>query len=88
MREDRPLERPQRLAGLQAGPLDENVPRQPVCLQRLRLASAAVQREHELLPEALAKRMLSDQRLELGDHRGLTPELKIGVDPLLDGDQP
>ena len=34
-------------------------------VQRLGLPSGLVQREHQLLPEPLAKRVLADQNLEL-----------------------
>jgi hypothetical protein len=88
MREDRLLERAQRLSRLEPGPLDEDVARPAVCLQRFGLTSTAVEGEHELLPEALAQRVASDQRLELGDQRDMAAELEIGIDPLLDGDQP
>ena len=45
--------------------LDQDPPRVAVCLERLRLAAAAVQRQHPLAVEALAQRMLGDERLDL-----------------------
>ena len=60
----------------------------PVDLEPFCLAAAAVEREHQLGAEALAVRVLGDQRLELGDEREVAAERQLGVDPLLDGREP
>ena len=58
-----------------------------VRVQRLRLPPGPVEGEHEQLARAFAKRVLADQRLELGDDVGRVPELDVRRDPLLDGDE-
>ena len=56
----------------------------PVGRERLGLPAAAVKREHQLRAEALAQRMLGDERLELADHLGVTTEREVGLDALLE----
>ena len=56
----------------------------PVHVERLALPPRAVEREHELRPQALAVRMRGDQRLQLAGHLGVTSELEVGVDSVLD----
>ena len=51
-----------------------------VGLERLRLPAGAVKREHPLAVQALAQRVLSDQRVELADHLGVPTGLEVGVD--------
>ena len=63
--EYRPLELAQTLAGLDAELLDQRPARVLVGLQRVGLAVGAVEREHQLRPQALAVGVLGDQRLEL-----------------------
>ena len=69
--EDRLLELLERRARLEAELLDEARSGRPVHLERLRLAAAAVEREHAQRLEALAQRVLGRQRLELADELGL-----------------
>ncbi len=57
-------------------------------LEPFRLPAGPIQREHELLAEALAKRMLDRKRLQLGDQRQLTAERELGIDPFLYRRQP
>ena len=64
--------------------VDEHLARVLVGLERLRLAPASVEREHELAARALAKRVLADERLELADELGGATELELRLDPLLD----
>ena len=63
LREDRPLERAQPLARLDPELVDERAARVLVGLQRVGLAVAAVEREHQLAAQPLAVRVLGDQRL-------------------------
>ena len=56
--------------------------------ERVRLASGAVEREHQLPPEPLAVRMLADERLELVDELGRAAEREVRLDPLLEREQP
>ena len=55
-------------------------PRLPVSLERIGLAAGAVQREHELRPQALAQRMLDHERFELRHELGMTAECEVGLD--------
>ena len=55
----------------------------PVRVERVGLATAAIQGEHQLLDESLARRMAPDERLELADEHGVPAELQIGVDARL-----
>ena len=85
--EDRGLEAPHRLARLEA----ELVERRPVGVvggERVGMTARGVQRAHQKLAGPLAQRVLADERLELRDDVGRAPELDVGGDPLLDGDQP
>ena len=54
--------------------------RRLVGLERLGLAAAAVQREHQLAAQVLAQRVLSHQRLELADELGVAAEREVGLD--------
>jgi hypothetical protein len=53
-------------------------------LQRFRLSARAIQREHQLGPEALPEWMLHHQPLKFGDDLAMPPERKIGLDPFLE----
>jgi hypothetical protein len=46
-----------------------------------------VEREHVLRADALAKRVLGDQRLELADHVPVMAEREVGLDPPLECDE-
>src|SRR5439155_7084154 len=67
--------------------LDEDAPRLPVGLERVRLPTGSVQRDDQLPPQPLAERMLSDEVLELVDELPIAAELEIGVYPLLERGQ-
>lgn len=53
--------------------------------QGVRLAAAAVHREHQLGAQRLPQGMLGDKRLELSDQRRVLPERQSGLDAALDG---
>ena len=74
----------QRPAGLDPELLDQRPARVAVDVERLGLATRAVEREHELAAQALAQRVLGDQRLELADELGVAAERELGVDALLE----
>ena len=61
-----PSSSPQLRSRLDAEVLAERAPCLAICVERLCLASAAVEREHELAAEPLSIRVLGDQALELG----------------------
>ena len=85
--EDLALEPPERLARLEPELGGEVLPAVLVHLQRLRLATGPVQRQHELTAEALAERVALDERLELTDQLVVPSEREVGVDPLLERGQ-
>ena len=59
------LELLQLTAGLETELADQGAPRRPVGLERVGLASCAVQREHQLRPRPLPRRGRCDELLEL-----------------------
>jgi hypothetical protein len=63
------------------------VPAGPVDLERLCLATGAVESDHELFTEPLAERMLGNELAQLGDDFGLAAESEIGVEPILEHGQ-
>ena len=57
-------------------------------MERVGLAAAAVEREHQLAAQALAEHVLGDQRLELRHQLVMAAERQVGVDPILERGQP
>ena len=78
----------QLMGRLDAELFDERAANFLVGLQRFRLPSRAIEREHELSPEALTQRVLPDQRLELGDNHRVATTGEIRLDARLDGPRP
>ena len=85
MGEDRLVELVQLGAGLDPELLDEHLARVAVGLQRVGLAAAAVQREHQLRVQPLAPRVLAGELLELADQLGVAPGGQVGLDAHLHG---
>jgi hypothetical protein len=81
--EDRPLESLQRTAGLDPELVDQSAASLLVARQRLRLAAATVERQHQLALQPLTERMLADQRVKLAHERCVLAEGEVGVDPIL-----
>ena len=86
--EDRPLELLQIRARLEAELSVELAARLAVCLERLGLAARPVEGEHQLRAQPLAGWVIGNQPLELRDQRLVPPEGEVGVDPILDRDEP
>ena len=86
LREDGAFELAEALARLDAELVDERAPCVLVGLQRVRLAVAAEQREHQLGAQTLAVRVLGDQRRQAADHVGVAPQREVGLDLLLERD--
>ena len=84
MREDRALELAQPLPRLDAEPVDELAPGVAVGLERIRLAVAAVQRQHQLATQVLPIGVIGDQRREPADDVGVAAAGEIGLDLLLE----
>jgi hypothetical protein len=78
----------QRPSGLDPQLVHEHASTVVVRLQRLRLASRAVERQHHLATELLAEGLLGNERLELADQLGVATALEVGVDSLFEGRQP
>jgi len=86
--QDRPLELLQRGSRLDPELVDEHPSGPLVGLERLLLASGAIEREDLLLSQPLPVRLLADQLLELGQEHVVGAQLEAGVVPELDGPQP
>ena len=84
MAEDRALELAQSRARLQSELLVEHLPRVPVGLERIGLAAAAVEGEDEVAAQPLAERIARDQAGQLRDQLAVSPELEIGLEPILE----
>ena len=79
-REDRLVQRRSSAPGLDADLLDQRRPRPAVRLERLGLAAAAVQREHQLAVQTLAQRLLRHRGLQLGDQIRVPAQRQLGLD--------
>ena len=82
--QDRAVERLQLRPGLDPELLDERPPRIVVGGERLGLAAAPVEREHQVRAQPLAQRVRADERLDLGHELGVRAQLEVGGDPLLE----
>jgi hypothetical protein len=85
--EDPQLERPQRGARLESELRIESLAHVAENVERLGLASAAIEREHQLAAEAFAEGMLGGQGSQLADELGVSSELEVGVNALLERGQ-
>ena len=79
--EDRLLELPQVRRRLDPELVYEQAPSLTVGREGLRLAAGAVEREHELAAEALAERVVGDERLEVTDDVRMAAQRELGLDP-------
>jgi hypothetical protein len=84
---DRSLQLLQTRAGLDPELLAEGPPSTPIGLERLCLATASVEREHQLSAQALAVGVRGDEVLELGHERVVASEGEVRFDPGLDRGQ-
>src|SRR5439155_10951933 len=78
-REDLTLEELQWRAGIEAELLARDLAARLVDVERIRVPTGPVQREHELAAKTLAQRMRSDQTLKLGDERRVPAEIELGL---------
>ena len=86
--EDGLLELPQLRTGLTPDRFDQGLAGLPVGRQRVRLAAAAVESEHQLRGEPLARRMLGHERPQLADELRVPPGGEVRLDALLQRRQP
>jgi hypothetical protein len=59
-----------------------------VCRQCVRLTAGPVERQHPLLVQSLAQRLLEHHPLELADHLPVPAATEVEVDRQLDGPEP
>ena len=83
--QDAGLELAQRGGRLEAELLAQDRPQRRRPAERLGGPAAAVQRDDQLVPEALAERGLRDQRLELADQLGVLAAREPGLEQVLAG---
>jgi hypothetical protein len=88
LRQDRAFELLKIAGGLEPKLLDQPMSGVAVALERVGLAARPVEREHQLTDEALAQRMLADERLELRHRSCGFAERELRIDPLLESRQP
>ena len=62
---------------------DQHPPRVPIGLERVGLATSAIQRQHQLAAEALAETVLVHERFELGHEPVVMTECQVRVDSIL-----
>ena len=85
--QDAALEGPELLTGLHPGLLDDREPRLLIRGQGVLPAVGAVQREHLQPAQALVRRVLADEGVELADRLSMEAELELGLEAhLLRGD--
>jgi hypothetical protein len=65
--------------------LDEHLAGVAVGLERVCLAAAATQREHQLRVQPLTPRVLAGELLELTDQLSVAPDDEVGLDAQLEG---
>ena len=75
-------------AGIDPELLHERASRLLVGVERLDLSSRAVEGQHQLPAQPLARRMRRDEHLELRDELAVPAQLELGVDSLLQRRQP
>ena len=86
--ENRLVQLTQPRARLDAELVDQRAARRAVGLERVRLAPGPVQGHQQLPAQALAQRLLVDERLELGDELRTAAEREVGVDAVLERREP
>jgi hypothetical protein len=85
LREDRMLEALKPLPGLEPEFLREQAPPLLIDVESLCLAPRAVEGKHQLSSQSLAKRVLADERVKLGDQFRVPAQREVGVESVLDG---
>src|SRR5262245_21623457 len=84
---DRALDFLEHRARLEPELVDEALPRSPVGVERLGLASRAVEGEHQVRHGPLAEGVLGDEGLELPDELGVAAKRELGLEPALQGEK-
>ena len=84
VREDHALHPPQLRPRLDPELVHQQLAARAHRLERLRLPAGSVQRQHQLRAQALAERVLGDQRAQLADQVRVAPAGQVSREPLLD----
>ena len=85
---DGPVQLPQRFPGIDAELVGEQVTGMPVGGERLGLAAAAIQRQHELALQPLPQGMLPGQVLQLGGEGVVPAKRQVSIDSRLQRGEP
>src|SRR5262245_34820170 len=85
--EDRRFHLAQLTAGLETQLFDEYLPRVLICSKCVGLSTGAVQREHELTPEALAVRIACDECFELRQQLDVPTQRELRLDAVFGGSE-
>ena len=88
MVEDGLLEALELIVRLEPELLVQQPPARAIDLERVRLAAAAIEGQHQLAAEALALPVLAHEPLELRNQLRVPPQREVGLDPLLECGQP
>ena len=88
VREDRLLEAPQPRTGLERQLLREDSPSLLKHLQRVRLPTASVERQHQLPPQSLSERALLERSAYGGHELGVLSERESRLEPLFQRIEP
>ena len=84
VREDRFLKAPQLEPRLEPQLVGEHAPRLLERLERIRLAAAAIERQHQLAPQPLPERVLSERRLKRRDELPMLSERERNLELLFE----
>ena len=82
--EDGAVERLELRARLDAQVFDQRASRLVVCRQRLGLPARAIERQHQVRPQALAERVQADERFDLGHELRVRAGLEVRSDPVFE----
>ena len=88
MRQDLALELLKSGCRLNPEPVDQRFARSAVGLERLRLPSRAVQRQHQLRSEPFSQRVLRDELLQLAHQLAGSAGRQLRIDSLLQSGEP
>ncbi len=88
MVEDGSLEALELIVRLEPELLVQQPPARAVDLERVCLAAAAIEGQHQLAAQTLPQRLLAHEPLELGNQLRVPAERELGLDPLLERGQP
>ena len=88
MVQDPRLQRLERRAGLEAQFVGQGAADSLIRLQRVGLPPGPIQSDHQLARQPFAQRVLAGQRVEFGDHQGVTAGSQIRLDSILERSKP